>query len=119
VFMFRRGGVTRTRDLGRVGTGLRLILIALQHLLSMITPYEDVPSLRMLLGAVDRPPDRHSARGGIDLGGGALERPLRTHLTERGGTEWPRRSPRRGGHVSRTGSPAPCPQGTAIDAMLM
>jgi hypothetical protein len=30
-----------------------------------------------------------------------------------------RRSPPRGGHVSRTGSPAPCPQGTAIDAMLM
>jgi phosphate:Na+ symporter len=28
------------------------MLIALQHLLAMITPYEDVPSLRMLLGAV-------------------------------------------------------------------
>src|SRR6201997_4256456 len=56
VFMFRRGGVTRTRDLGRVGIGLGLILIALQHLLSMITPYEDVPSLRMLLGAVTTDP---------------------------------------------------------------
>jgi phosphate:Na+ symporter len=52
VFMFRRSGVTRTRDLGRVGIGLGLMLIALQHLLSMITPYEDVPSLRMLLGVV-------------------------------------------------------------------
>src|ERR1700750_1692838 len=52
VFMFRRSGVTRTRDLGRVGIGLGLMLIALQHLLSMITPFEDVPSLRMLLGAV-------------------------------------------------------------------
>jgi phosphate:Na+ symporter len=56
VFMFRRGGVTRTRDLGRVGIGLGLILIALQHLLSMITPFEDVPSLRMLLGAVTTDP---------------------------------------------------------------
>src|ERR1700758_2278471 len=56
VFMFRRSAVTRTRDLGRVGVGLGLILIALQHLLSMITPYEDVPSLRMLLGAVTTDP---------------------------------------------------------------
>jgi phosphate:Na+ symporter len=56
VFMFRRGGVTRTRDLGRVGVGLGLMLIALQHLLSMITPYEDVPSLRILLAAVTSDP---------------------------------------------------------------
>ena len=56
VFMFRRSGVTRTRDLGRVGIGLGLMLIALQHLLSMIAPYEDVPSLRMLLGAVTTDP---------------------------------------------------------------
>jgi len=56
VFMFRRSAVTRTRDLGRVGIGLGLIVIALQHLLSMITPYEDVPSLRMLLGAVTTDP---------------------------------------------------------------
>ena len=64
VMMFRRSGVTRTRDLGRVGIGLGLMLIALQHLLAMITPYEDVPSLRMLLGVDhDRPADRHPARG--------------------------------------------------------
>jgi len=56
VFMFRRSAVTRTRDLGRVGIGLGLMLIALQQLLSMITPYEDVPSLRMLLGAVTTDP---------------------------------------------------------------
>jgi phosphate:Na+ symporter len=56
VFMFRRSGVTRTRDLGRVGIGLGLMLIALQHLLSMIIPFEDVPSLRMLLGAVTTDP---------------------------------------------------------------
>ena len=49
-------GAIATRDLGRVGIGLGLILIALQHLLTMITPYEDVPSLRMLLGAVTTDP---------------------------------------------------------------
>jgi phosphate:Na+ symporter len=54
--MFRRSAVTRTRDLGRVGIGLGLMLIALQHLLSMIIPFEDVPSLRMLLGAVTTDP---------------------------------------------------------------
>jgi len=56
VFMFRRSGVTRTRDLGRVGIGLGLMLIALQYLLSMIIPFEDVPSLRMLLGAITTDP---------------------------------------------------------------
>jgi phosphate:Na+ symporter len=56
VFMFRRSGVARTRDLGRVGIGLGLMLIALQHLLSMIIPFEDVPSLRVLLGAVTTDP---------------------------------------------------------------
>jgi phosphate:Na+ symporter len=56
VFMFRRSAVTRTRDLGRVGIGLGLMLIALQHLLSMIIPFEDVPSLRILLGAVTTDP---------------------------------------------------------------
>jgi len=72
--MFRRSGVTRTRDLGRVGIGLGLMLIALQHLLAMITPYEDVPSLRMLLGAVTTEPliDIVIAAG-FDLGG-AFER---------------------------------------------
>jgi phosphate:Na+ symporter len=56
VFMFRRSRITRTRDLGRVGIGLGLMLIALQHLLAMVAPYEDVPSLRMLLGAVTTEP---------------------------------------------------------------
>src|SRR6202165_3405029 len=32
------------------------MLCALQHLLAMITPYEDVPSLRVLLGAVTTDP---------------------------------------------------------------
>src|SRR5260370_1230349 len=56
VFMFRRGTITRTRDLGRVGIGLGLMLIALEHLLTLITPYEDTPSLRLLLGAVTSDP---------------------------------------------------------------
>lgn len=56
VFMFRRSGVTRTRDLSRVGIGLGLMLIALHHLLAMITPYEHVPSLRILLGGVTTQP---------------------------------------------------------------
>lgn len=56
VLMFRQGTVTRTRDLGRVGIGLGLMLIALQYLLTLITPYEDAPSLRMLLGAVTTEP---------------------------------------------------------------
>ena len=45
VTMFRRGGETRTRDLGRVLIGLGLMLLALHQLLDLLTPYEDVPSL--------------------------------------------------------------------------
>src|SRR5438045_1631305 len=56
VFMFRRSTITRTRDLGRVGIGLGLMLIALEHLLALITPYEDTPSLRMLLGTITTEP---------------------------------------------------------------
>jgi phosphate:Na+ symporter len=52
VMMFRRGGNTRTHDLGRVGIGLGLVLIALTQLLAILTPYEDVPSLRLLLGMI-------------------------------------------------------------------
>src|ERR1700677_2600892 len=52
VMMFRRGNASRTRDLGRVAIGLGLMLLALSQLLVIVTPYEDVPSLRMLLGAV-------------------------------------------------------------------
>ncbi|MBV9734467.1 MAG: Na/Pi cotransporter family protein [Acidisphaera sp.] len=56
VVMFRRGGATRTRDLGRVGIGLGLMLLALHLLLGLITPYADVPSLRLLLGALATQP---------------------------------------------------------------
>jgi phosphate:Na+ symporter len=51
VAMFRTGGV-RARDIGRVSIGLGLMLIALPQLLEIITPYEDVPSLRILMGAI-------------------------------------------------------------------
>src|SRR5438552_11893813 len=47
VILFRRSLATRTRDLGRVAIGL--MLLALQQLLSLMTPYEDVPSLRLLM----------------------------------------------------------------------
>jgi len=56
VLMFRRSGVTRTRDLGRVAIGLGLIFLALRQLLTIVTPFEDMPSLRLLLGAVTTEP---------------------------------------------------------------
>jgi phosphate:Na+ symporter len=56
VMLLRRGSVSRTRDLGRVAIGLGLMLIALQHLLTLITPYEDIPSLRMLMSAITTQP---------------------------------------------------------------
>jgi phosphate:Na+ symporter len=51
VAMFRAGG-SRTRDIGRIAIGLGLMLMALSQLLEIITPYEDVPSLRILMGAI-------------------------------------------------------------------
>lgn len=54
--MFRRGATDRTRDLGRVAIGLGLMLMSLHLLLGLITPYEDVPSLRMFLGALATEP---------------------------------------------------------------
>ncbi len=56
VMMFRQGNAARTRDLGRVAIGLGLMLLALAQLLLIVTPYEDVPSLRLLLGAVATQP---------------------------------------------------------------
>jgi phosphate:Na+ symporter len=56
VALFRRGGQSRTHDLGRVGIGLGLMLMALAQLLQVITPYEDAPSLRILLGAIATDP---------------------------------------------------------------
>jgi phosphate:Na+ symporter len=56
VVLFRRSTQSRPRDLGRVAIGLGLMLFALQQLLNLVTPYEDVPSLRLLLGAIATQP---------------------------------------------------------------
>ncbi|HVC63028.1 MAG TPA: Na/Pi cotransporter family protein [Acetobacteraceae bacterium] len=56
VLLFRRSGSTRTRDLGRVAIGLGLMLMALARLVTLVTPYEDAPSLRLVLGAVATQP---------------------------------------------------------------
>lgn len=56
VVMFRRAGQTRTRDLGRVAIGLGLMLMSLHQLLALVTPFEDAPSLRLLLGSVATEP---------------------------------------------------------------
>lgn len=56
VLMFRRDSNPFTHDLGRVFIGLGLMLLALHQLLEMMTPYEDAPSLRILLGAVTTAP---------------------------------------------------------------
>ncbi|HET7882293.1 MAG TPA: Na/Pi cotransporter family protein [Acetobacteraceae bacterium] len=52
VILFRRGSAARTRDLGRVAIGLGLMLMALHRLVVLTTPFEDVPSLRLILGAL-------------------------------------------------------------------
>jgi phosphate:Na+ symporter len=55
VLMFRRA-TAATRDFGRVLIGLGLVLFALHQFVELLTPYEDVPSLRMFLGAVSTQP---------------------------------------------------------------
>ena len=55
VMMFRRA-TAGVRDFGRVLIGLGLVLLALRQFLDLLTPYEDVPSLRLLLGAVATQP---------------------------------------------------------------
>src|SRR5215472_16440646 len=55
VLMFRRASAA-PRDFGRVLIGLGLMLMALQSFLGLLTPYEDVPSLRLLLGAIATQP---------------------------------------------------------------
>ena len=56
VILFRRGTAARTRDIGRVAIGLGLMLMALHRLVTLMTPYEDVPSLRLVLGAITTEP---------------------------------------------------------------
>jgi phosphate:Na+ symporter len=51
-----RAGSTRARDLGRVAIGLGLMLIALSRLLEVVTHFEDVPSLRILMARIATDP---------------------------------------------------------------
>jgi phosphate:Na+ symporter len=74
VILFRRSFMSRTRDLGRVAIGLGLMLFALQQLLAIITPYEDVPSLRLLMGAIATNPIIDVILAAALNMGGAFER---------------------------------------------
>src|SRR5947209_12021478 len=56
IILFRKTRQTRTHDLGRVAIGLGLMLFALQPLLAIIATYEDVPSLRRLMGMIATQP---------------------------------------------------------------
>jgi len=52
VIAFKRGGQTRTRDLGRVAIGIGLMLLSLHILLDTLAPAEDAPAVRTLLAAI-------------------------------------------------------------------
>jgi len=55
VLMFRRASAG-PRDFGRVLIGLGLMLMALHNFIALLKPYEDEPSLRLLLGAIATQP---------------------------------------------------------------
>ena len=55
LLMFRRASAG-PRDFGRVLIGLGLMLMALHQFVDLLTRYEDVPSLRLLLGAISTQP---------------------------------------------------------------
>jgi phosphate:Na+ symporter len=55
VLMFRRTSAG-PRDFGRVLIGLGLLLMALHQFVGLLDPFEDAPSLRLLLGAVSTQP---------------------------------------------------------------
>jgi phosphate:Na+ symporter len=55
VLMFRRASAG-PRDFGRVLIGLGLMLTALHQTIELLVPYEDVPSMRLLLGAIATQP---------------------------------------------------------------
>ncbi|MFT8244029.1 Na/Pi cotransporter family protein [Roseomonas sp. BN140053] len=52
----KRGKRARTRDLGRAGVGLGLMLMALHLMLATVGPVEDSPTLRELLPLLDGAP---------------------------------------------------------------
>ncbi len=55
LLMFRRASAG-PRDFGRVLIGLGLMLMALHNFIALLKPNEDVPSLRLLLGAIATQP---------------------------------------------------------------
>jgi phosphate:Na+ symporter len=52
VIAFKRGGQTRTRDLGRVAISIGLMLLSLHILLDTLAPAEEAPAVRTLLAAI-------------------------------------------------------------------
>jgi phosphate:Na+ symporter len=56
VTAFKRGGQTRTRDLGRVAIGVGLMVLSLHILLDTLAPAENAPAVRTLLGAMTGEP---------------------------------------------------------------
>jgi phosphate:Na+ symporter len=56
VIAFKRGGQTRTRDLGRVAIGVGLMVLSLHILLDTLAPAENAPAVRSLLGAMTGEP---------------------------------------------------------------
>lgn len=55
-FLLFQRATASVRDVGRVLIGLGLVLMALHQFIALLTPYEDAPSLRMLLGAISTQP---------------------------------------------------------------
>jgi phosphate:Na+ symporter len=56
VTAFKRGGQTRTRDLGRVAIGIGLMVLSLHILLDTLAPAENAPAVRTLLSAITNEP---------------------------------------------------------------
>ncbi len=56
VVMYRRKGSATSKEIGPAFIGLGLMLFALHHLIDIFTPFEDAPSLRILMGAISTTP---------------------------------------------------------------
>src|ERR1700756_3634964 len=56
VIAFRRGGRTRTRDIGRVSIGLGLMLLALHILVDTLAPAESAPEARAIFAVLSSQP---------------------------------------------------------------
>src|ERR1700760_1845591 len=56
VTAFKRGGTTRTRDLGRVAIGVGLMVLSLHILLDTLAPAENAPAVHALLQSITGEP---------------------------------------------------------------